>query len=133
MYWKTLLATIALAIPAMAIAQQVDIIVRPTSAIAPWRAQAASIGVVPSLICLITCETATNNAYLTFNPTTHNPCIAVDALSVIVAGSITVPFGEGDNCYRAVAVSATNVVSEPSLNAEIVQDIPLPPEILPPN
>lgn len=108
-----------------------DIVVRPTSASATWTAGAGEGGVTPVSICLFAC----GDDYL--DTANHVDCTAVGTISgpsgeeiTGATGDVSNPFGAGDACWRAVAISATGAISEPSPNSLTVLDLPLPPTML---
>lgn len=107
-----------------------DVVTRPTAATATWVAGIADEGMAAATVCLFRC----GDDYL--DPAKHLSCSAVGPVSHAGGqatggtGEVSNPFGAGDSCYRAVSVSATGAISEPSANSLTVLDLPLPPTFL---
>ena len=111
----------------MALAQE-DIITRPTASTAPWMAAAAPSGTPAEQLCLFACGADF------LDPVNHLVCAPLamvtpsDGQTVPGSeGEVTSPVGEGDACYRVIALSQSGVVSEPSDNTLTVLDLPMRP------
>jgi len=108
---------------------QEDVTYRPSATTTAWRAAASELGIPASTICLVTCDDALTLVLYT-DPLNHVGCSTAEASPVATVGEVSNPLGSGDMCYRAVSVSASGAISEPSVNSATVQDLPLPPTLV---
>lgn len=98
-----------------------DVVSRPHGQVATWKAAASEDAAytLTQRICLFVVGTDYLDAasHVACGPTEQTP-------GAIAEGTVTIPIGQGDAVYRAVAISATGQISEPSENTLTVPDLP---------
>ena len=107
---------------------QEDVTYRPSATTTAWKAATSDLGTPADSVCLVACADTLVPERRYLDSATHVGC--TPATMLVTTGEISNPLGSGDMCYRAVSVSASGAISEPSANSAIVQDLPLPPTLV---
>ncbi len=118
---------VALACAGMAHAAD-DVVIRPDQLTATLRGESQAAGRSPTQMCLIV------NGADHLDPSNHISCVPIAGLGEIGQMTVSNPLGAGNTEYRAVVTLTDGtglVISEPSANKATVQDLPLPPVVVP--